>query len=353
MASSVVSHKCVANKECKKNGIIKCDGCSSRFCSDHFPVHRRELEARLELLCSDRDSFYHNITQTSKEPIEYLAQIDRWEKKTLAHVKKTADNARHRVRELAITKTSNRELEDFSSELRRRKENEDYFEQDIERLAQQLEQLKVKSKQILKLNISYAPIDWTTIIQINCEEEKQNISRPFFPDTSLLTLEQQHMLNDFCEKRNQQWQLIYRETRDGFGRGNFLRLCADQGPTITLILADGYLFGGYTNRRWKNSRTEIWNKDPTAFLFTLTNPHRILPTKYPIKSSGENAIRSVLGCGPTFGRFDICIHLDSNKNNKSNCSFPRDYCDTTGMKKLTFTGTTNFTTSEIEIYRQA
>lgn len=44
MASSIVSNEFVANKECMKNGIIKCDECLSRFCSGHFPIHQPELD---------------------------------------------------------------------------------------------------------------------------------------------------------------------------------------------------------------------------------------------------------------------------------------------------------------------
>jgi hypothetical protein len=351
MASSTVSNKCVANKECKKNGIIECDGCSSRFCSDHFPIHRQELETRLEILCSDRDQFHHEFKQTSQDPTELLTQIDHWEQQTLDHVKKTASNARDRVRQLATTKSSNQQLEQFSEELRRRKEREDYFEHDIERLAQQLKQIKIESKKLSKIHVSYTPIDWETIIEVKYNEQ-QPLSRHLFHETSLLNSEQQQILNEFCGKPNQQWQLMYRGTRDGFGNGGFISHCADQGPTITLILAEGYLFGGYTSTNWKNTRKEIWSRDPSAFLFTLTNPHQIPATKYPIKSPGGNAIRSWAERGPTFGEYEICIYLDSNKNRQSYFSFPKNYCDTTGMGVETFTGTRHFQTSEIEMYKQ-
>jgi hypothetical protein len=350
MASSTVSNKCVANKECKKNGIIKCDECSSRFCSDHFPIHRQELETRLELLCSERDQFHQETTHRSIDPIELLTQIDRWEEQTLAQVKKTASNARDRIRQLSATKSSNRELEQFSEELRRRKESEDYFEDDIQRLKQQLEQIKIQSKKLSKIDISHKTIDWETIIQVTNKGEKQ-LSRHLFNDTLLLNLEQQQILNGFCGTPHQQWQLIYRGTRDGFEKGKFLRHCADQGPTMTLILANGFLFGGYTTASWKNTK-ELWIIDESAFLFTLTNPHRIPPTKYPVESSGGCATRSAIGFGPTFGQFDICIHPNSNKNTESNISFPKDYRDTTGIGVKTFTGTQYFQTSEIEIYKR-
>jgi len=351
MTSSTVSNKCVANIQCKKNGTIKCDGCSSRFCSDHFPIHRQELETCLELLCSDRDQFHHELTQSSQDPTELLTQIDHWEQQTLHHVEKTASNARDRLRQLAATKSSNQQLEQFSEELRRRKENEDYFECDIERLAKQLEQIKIESKKLSEIHVSYESIDWESIIQVNHKEQEQ-LPRNLFYDTSLLNFEQQQILNEFFGNPNQQWQLMYRGTRDGFDEGDFLSRSADQGPTMTLILAEGYLFGGYTSTNWKNTGKEMWNRDPSAFLFTLINPYQTPPTKYPIKSSGDHAIRSSPEFGPTFGNYDICIHSDSNNNTNSNSCFPRNYCDITGIGQRTFTGTRHFKTSEIEVYEQ-
>lgn len=353
MASSIVSSKCSANEECKKNAIVKCDGCAARFCSNHFPVHRQELETQLEWICSDRDHFYHQLAQQSQDPTDLLAQIDQWEQQTLANVQRTANAARERIR-LLLTRTdySNPQFEQFSQELKRRKENEDYFENDVERLRQQLEYIKFQAKQSLEMNIQYTFIDWQTIIHINLKNQQHIPTHYWSQDTPLLTVEYQTILNNFCGKSNQQWQLIYRGTRDGFGKGAFISQCANQGPTITMVRVDKYLFGGYTSISWKHSDGTIWDRDPTAFLFTLINPHQIPPTKYPIKSTGENAIRSYAHYGPTFGRFDICIHSDSNLHQHSNFGFPKDYCDTTQIGKITFTGAERFTTSEIEIYKQ-
>jgi hypothetical protein len=92
-----MSYICLVNKECKKNDIIECDGCSSRFCFDHFRFHRRELESCLELLCSERDQFHYELTQLSPDLINSLNRIDHWEEQTLAHVKKTTNNARDQI----------------------------------------------------------------------------------------------------------------------------------------------------------------------------------------------------------------------------------------------------------------
>jgi hypothetical protein len=68
-----------------------------------------------------------------------------------------------------------------------------------------------------------------------------------------------------------------------------------KGPTPTLIVlqsSDRYLFGGYTEANWESHDEWKWSVDKSAYLFTLINPHKLLPTKYLIKSRGERAICS-------------------------------------------------------------
>ncbi|CAF0767940.1 unnamed protein product [Adineta steineri] len=116
---------------------------------------------------------------------------------------------------------------------------------------------------------------------------------------------------------------------------------------------DKYLFGGYTSISWnfhQGANTDA--TDRTAFLFTLANPHGISPTKYLTKSSGEHAVASN-AMGPTFGHYDISVYPNSNLNSESFIKFPTSYIDITGKGYLTFTGSTNFTTTDIEIYRLA
>ena len=352
MSSLNVSNKCTSTGECKKNGIIKCDGCFARFCSEHFAVHRRELDNILEVLCSERDLFHYELQhQSDEQSNEFLIEIDRWEEQTIEQVRRTANNARYQIRQLSRPKSSNKQFQLFSEELRSRKENEDFYENDLQRLQQQFQQIKIQANQRNNIDISYINIDWQNLIEITNKDD-QPVSDHLFHQTSLLNRKQQEILNEFSGRINQKWELIYRGTRDGFKGEDFLSRCSEQGPTMTLILADQYLFGGYTTVNWINTTGKIWNEDPSAFLFTLINPHEIPPTKYPIQSSGYRAIRSCPQFGPTFGDFDICVHSDSHANDSSNIGFPTNYSDTTGKGEDTFTGSHQFQVSDIEVYKQ-
>jgi hypothetical protein len=113
----------------------------------------------------------------------------------------------------------------------------------------------------------------------------------------------------------------------------------------------GYLFGGYANAAWDSSYN--YANDPRAFVFTLTNPNSILPTRYLIKGGYEKlAFYNGQTYGPTFGGGnDIHVSDKSNEVNNSYTNFGYSYTDTTGNGQITFTGNYQFQTSEIEVYK--
>ncbi|CAF1131405.1 unnamed protein product [Didymodactylos carnosus] len=175
-----------------------------------------------------------------------------------------------------------------------------------------------------------------------------------FIGSSLLTSEYQQKLNAIYGKPNQNWELIYKATRDGFRAEDFHRSSDDKGPTMTVIQAKlgNYLFGGFTSRSWS---VESGHKnDSKAFLFTLTNPDEEPPTKFLIKpSETAYAVYHSSSLGPVFGYgYDIGIYSMSNKSDSGSYSaFPSTYNDTTGKGKELFTGSSKLHVKDIEVYK--
>jgi hypothetical protein len=176
-----------------------------------------------------------------------------------------------------------------------------------------------------------------------------------FPNGTLLQLEHKMKLNEFYGKIDQRWELIYKASRHGFDATAFHSRCDDnKEPTITIIQSNNNcLFGGYTSIPWASDSS--YKNDATAFLFTLTNPHNIPPTKYFIKSYRVGtAIYGKNNYGPTFGAgHDIYLANNSNSNSASYIYFPHSYIDTTGQYEKTFAGDKNFSTSDIEVFKLA
>ncbi|CAF3348644.1 unnamed protein product [Rotaria sp. Silwood2] len=176
-----------------------------------------------------------------------------------------------------------------------------------------------------------------------------------FPNGTLLEREQKMKLNEFYGNRDQRWQLIYKASRDGFDTNAFHSRCDNKGPTMTIVRSNNnYLFGGYTSVDWTSSAGIGYKNDTTAFLFTLTNPHNIPPTKYQIDpTKAATAVWYGSGCGPWFGEYDLGLVANSNSNNSSYTQFPSSYIDTSGKGNNTFTGARNFITSDIEVFQLA
>lgn len=150
---------------------------------------------------------------------------------------------------------------------------------------------------------------------------------------------------------NKKFQLIYKASTDGFQATDFHRMCDNRGSTLTVIRSlDGYMFGGYTPVSW-DSASNAYKTHLDCFLFTLSNPHNIPPTKYNINPRYNFGIFCSIVYGPIFGGgHDIVVFTNSNQNNSNYTNFPNSYVDTTGKGNLTFTGTNNFITNEIEVF---
>jgi hypothetical protein len=288
------------------------------------------------------------------QPVTLLDEIDEWERGTLLLVKQTADRARQRVNELMMSQ--NLTIGRDSNEFRRRSSVDSSVDQLNSKLKNLQTALNTYSPRI-RLNIT--PIDWSSVLRVFTDTSTTfnydlSPQKQLFFGGTLLTHEDQFQLNRFYGSDHQKWHLIYKGTKDGFTIDDFHRCCDGQGATITVIQTlDNHLFGGYSSVSWNfHQGVKSGVTDRTAFLFTLTNPHGISPTKYIVKSTGENAIVPN-AMGPTFGHYDICIYPNSNLNSQSFIKFPSHYSDSTGKGYLTFTGSTNFTTTDIEIYRVA
>lgn len=122
-----------------------------------------------------------------------------------------------------------------------------------------------------------------------------------------------------------------------------------KGPTVVIVKSiEGWIFGGYANTSWRSSGEYYGSGN--CFLFTLTNPHNIPPTKYLYNNNG-NCLYGSAYHGPVFGGgHDMRICTQSNSNNGSYTCFPHSYNGPNTRGENTFTGAKNFRTAEIEVF---
>jgi hypothetical protein len=110
---------------------------------------------------------------------------------------------------------------------------------------------------------------------------------------------------------------------------------------------NNYLFGGYTSTSWKSMDNYV--ADTKSFIFTLTNPHEIQPTRYNCKNN-LYSICDTAAYGPAFGGGHD-INVSPTFDSASYTNFPHTYIDTTGKGNITFTGNSKYTPADVEIFQ--
>jgi hypothetical protein len=171
-----------------------------------------------------------------------------------------------------------------------------------------------------------------------------------FPDSAVLSglVERREADVRFGEwLPGKRFRMLYRSSRDGASAASFHLLCDDQGPTVTLIKSSGgYVFGGYAGVAW--SSTFTWHACPSAFLFTVTNPHGEPITRF-MSNGDRGAVECRSWCGPAFGRGND-MWVSGAFDDASYTNFPYSYTDTLGRGNATFTGALYFTPAEVEVW---
>jgi len=165
---------------------------------------------------------------------------------------------------------------------------------------------------------------------------------PNFNESILMNPAYQERVGTWVGK-HKRWTLAYRATRDGFDAATFHRLCDNKGESVTVVNANGHLFGGYSPISW-NSLGQ-YQTSSESFLFTLTNPHKIPPTKY-LCTTASNSTYCQASYGPTFGGGHD-LHIN---NCTASINFPNGYADTTGKSSTTFAGQSSFQLTDYEVF---
>jgi TLD len=109
----------------------------------------------------------------------------------------------------------------------------------------------------------------------------------------------------------------------------------------------GHTFGAYASAPWTSAGG--YTNAGGCFLFLVENPHNDAPTCFDCTDT-SNAMYCHSGSGPSFGGGgDIGIFPGSDAG-QSYTGFPHRYADTLGRGNATFTGASNFTPEDYEVW---
>ena len=207
-------------------------------------------------------------------------------------------------------------------------------------------------------------------------KEVIKLNDPVF-NSEILTGRQAFDLVELCKFSllEDNFSLLYRGSIHGFGAKEFHSKCDGAKKTLTILKANGFVFGGFVSVGWDSS--EKYKSDKNSFLFSLTNPNNE-PTKTQTRHF-EKAIYCDPAFGPVFGPgHDIHIYSKADTHNDSYSNMGCRYINgkrymechrkkfgnidfknrqittnTNGaqISKCFYAGTRNFKLEEIEVYQ--
>jgi hypothetical protein len=156
--------------ECnKESGPMHCTGCDKYFCSKDFKTHRERMFTQLDKVIGERNLLQDEIkiaTQCDdlQSPL-LIQQINQWRDITIEKVKQVAAKALEQAAHLLNSKKVKigTDFKDFSQELGRLKESENFVEYDLTRLNQTISQFK---QELIQLTES-------TAIKLHTEESNE------------------------------------------------------------------------------------------------------------------------------------------------------------------------------------
>ncbi|CAF0896507.1 unnamed protein product [Adineta steineri] len=324
----MASSKCPIDN-CKRNSDTFCDHCQGYICTKHYIEHIKAENVKLTFVSDELDSIANSLNEFSMTDFTF-EQIEQWREKSHRRIDEIFIEKTQQMKAHIGQKIINqiKELRELSLQVKELMDEGDASFKQIEQIKRSIDEHRQQCEQLKSFDF----------FQVNVNAINLEIT---FLDQKLFIGNGTTNL-DINLQSNTRW----------ISTADFHRCCANLSPTITIIQSqdNGYLFGGYTSMSWAPLKNYI--NDPNhPFLFTLTNPHGIPPTKYFNKMS-TYAIYTHKSYGPTFGAgHDIYICNNSNINKNSSINFPHSYFDTTNQGSNTFTGNKAFRTRDIEVYQ--
>ncbi|CAF1342795.1 unnamed protein product [Adineta steineri] len=143
-----------SRKSCSKcdkgTGAFSCDGCQQSFCLKHVAEHRQELISQMDNIEFQHDIINEDLVKQVQKQNEHILfeQINQWEKESIDKIEQIAKTSRITLHEILdnIIDHGKKSLNKISIKLRQARELDDFFENDLTRWTQQLNQLRTENE---------------------------------------------------------------------------------------------------------------------------------------------------------------------------------------------------------------
>ncbi|CAF5028800.1 unnamed protein product [Rotaria sp. Silwood1] len=185
MATGNKSNLCAV---CNKlPGLRFCIGCSKYFCPKDLREHEKQLAMKFDNeVVRSHDELLDQIQkleQSNYLSSDLFAQIEQWKKTTINKVERATEKAHHELTELIDKKRAaiTKQLQLITKEIRSRREEEIFVENDIDQLKQAIEKIKQKLEILIQKDktqsiiVEDSQIDWNRLIYVREIQDERDI----------------------------------------------------------------------------------------------------------------------------------------------------------------------------------
>ncbi|CAF3915198.1 unnamed protein product [Rotaria sp. Silwood1] len=171
----------------KLPGIRFCIGCNKYFCPKDFREHEKQLAMKFDNeVVRSHDELLDQIQkleQSNYLSSDLFAQIEQWKKTTINKVERATEKAHHELTELIDKKRAaiTKQLQLITKEIRSRREEEIFVENDIDQLKQEIEKIKQKLEILIQKDknqsiiVENSQIDWNRLIYVREIQDEHEI----------------------------------------------------------------------------------------------------------------------------------------------------------------------------------
>ena len=167
--SSALKTQCVTCG--KEKSVIRCEGCLEPFCFNHFGDHRIEFSKELEEIDSTCEGFQQTIVKLTSKPQKHplFQYIDQWEQNSISKIQQAADEARQiLLKHFPVHVASATDhLKDFMKKVKKSRQENDFFETDIQRWKDELAIVKEKLRKPSNIIIEITDIAIVTKLSVD------------------------------------------------------------------------------------------------------------------------------------------------------------------------------------------
>ena len=157
----------------------------------------------------------------------------------------------------------------------------------------------------------------------------------------------------FEHKHEIEYCLLYRASRDGFGRDEFFEKCDQKKNTLCMIQSrENNVFGGYTSLMWDEQKRGGYEADPDAFLYLIRSNQGLKPKIFPIQHNGTRALEQDDSYILAFGGYGYGFWLQTGYEIRGHATQRK--CIEFAVNAHTFNGAKDpFGVSDIEVFQLA